>query len=593
MKSPKEFPPNNTGVGSKVKRKATTPRGEGIRPAGASQRSGDATALSVAVSAEPVVSPSSPPVPTPSSGGKFRVRAGQREFEMGVRRHRIAGLLARRQFGKTTIASRIALRKMMGTPGHTVIFGSVKLDLGREIVRKEAEAVQRAIALLEGAAGPNALFQVVDGQNGKDAAPLRAEDFAELYEAQRLEFRLYHSRTVYSRTKVVALTTAAVGETGDLILDEVGRVKNFREVWEAVKPIIASNPGFKCVLTTTPPPDDAHYSFELLAPPIGVEMPVSPIGNWYRSELGVHVLRISAYDAAADGVPMYDDDTGNPISPAESRAQDSDKDAWDRNYGVQFVLGGTAAVGLLQIDAAQRRGIGECVCVVVQDDVDFGRGLAWIREKLGSNRVGVGFDIATTEAQTSNPSSVTVMEERGADLVAVATIVWKTREPLIARDRLRRILEAIEFRGEGLRARRLAIDASNEVYFATELQQEFCEYCPVELVKGGVTIEVPGQEPQTTKAYLGNQLVGAFDDNRITTAPERYIKTDMRLVRRDRGSFQTELGTNGEHGDTFDSHKLALHALKSTGGAMESVDGIHLGHRGSFGDRTFRRRRLS
>lgn len=590
MKSPKEYPPD-TGAGSKVRRKATTPRGGGS--GGAARRlSGSVTAQSVAVSAESVVVPSSPQVPAPLVGSKFKVRSGQREFENGVRRHRLAGLLARRQYGKTTIASRIALRKMLATPGHTVIFGSVKLDLGREIVRKEAEAVQRSIALLAGDAGSN-LLQVVDGQRGRDAAPLTADDFAELYEAQRLEFRLYHSRTVYSRTKVVALTTAAVGETGDLILDEVGRVKNFREVWEAVKPIIASNPTFRCVLTTTPPPDDAHYSFELLAPPIGLEMPVSPTGNWYRSELGIHVLRITAFDAYADDVPMYDNDTGEPISPEQDRAKDPDKDAWDRNYGVKFVLGGTAAVGLLQIDAAQRRGIGQCLCVVVQDDSDFDRALAFLRANLGTNRVGVGYDIATTEKQTSNPSSVTVMEERGANLVAVVTIVWKTPDPAVATDRVWRTLEAIESRGEGLRARRLVIDASNEVYFATALQQLFCGHCPVELVKGGETIDLPGNEPQTMKAYLGNQLVGAFDDNRITTAPERYIKTDMRLVRKDRGSFDTELGTNGEHGDTFDSHKLALHALKSTGGAMESADGIRLGHRtGRAGTARYKARRL-
>lgn len=524
---------------------------------------------------------------------QFKVRSGQREFERGVRKHRLSGLLARRQYGKTTIASRIALRKMLSTPGHTVVFGSVKLDLGREIVRKEAEAVQRSLSLLEGAAGKANLFQVVDGANGKDAAALRADDFAELYEAQRLEFRLFHSRTVYSRTKVVALTPAAVGETGDLILDEVGRVKAFREVWEAVKPIISSNPSFRCVLTTTPPPDDAHYSFELLAPPIGVDLPVNPLGNWYRSELGVNVLRITAFDAYADGVPMYDDDTGAPISPEESRSRDHDKDAWDRNYGCKFVLGGTAAIGLLQIDAAQRRGIGQCLCVVVQDDVDFDIGLAFLQDHLGTNRVGLGFDVATTERESSNPSSVTVMEERGADLVAVVCFVWKTREPDVARDRLRRILEAVESRGEGLRARRLAIDATNETYFATELQQEFCGYCPVELVKGSQTIDLPGEEPVTMKAFLGNQLVGAFDDARITIAPERYIKSDMRLVRRDRGSFSCEVGPNGEHGDTFDSHKLALHALKSTGGAMESADGIRLGGRGRTGASTFRPRRLS
>ena len=42
---------------------------------------------------------------------------------------------------------------MLKRAGHTVVFGSVKLDLGREIVRKEAEAMQKAIAMLAAQAG--------------------------------------------------------------------------------------------------------------------------------------------------------------------------------------------------------------------------------------------------------------------------------------------------------------------------------------------------------------------------------------------------------------------------------------------------------
>ncbi len=509
----------------------------------------------------------------------FKVRAGQAEFERGVLLHRIAGLLARRQYGKTTIASRIAMRKMMLIPGHTVVFGSVKLDLGREIVRKEGEAMRQAIASLAEAAGDDVLLSVVDGTTGKDTAKLKADDFSELYEAQRLEFRLYHSKSIYSRTKVVALTTASVGETGDLILDEVGRVKNFREVWEAVSPIIASNPDFRCVLTTTPPPDDAHYSYELLAPPIGIELPINPQGNWYKSDQGVWILRISAWDAAANGVPLYDDDTGSPITPDESRARSHDKEAWDRNYGVIFRLGGTAAVGVLQLDSAQRRGVGKCACVVVDDDLDFDRAIAFLKEHIGSGQAGIGFDVATTEKEQSNPSSITVMERSGIEVVGVVTIVWKTADPAIAKARVRQVVQTVNSRPEGGRARRLAIDASNETYFATEVQTELCGLIPVELVKGGETVELPGQEPITKKALLGSRLVAVFDDNQITVAPERYIKSDMRLVRRDRGSFACEAGPNGEHGDTFDSHKLALWALSSTNGAMESAEGIRMGGR--------------
>lgn len=520
--------------------------------------------------------------------GLFKFRKGQQNFIKGVLKWRLTALLARRQYGKTTLAAMISLLKMMKTPGHTVIFASIKLDLGREIVRKEAEALQKSIAhMAQQAKAASKMLDVLDNQKARSVMTLNADDFAELYEAQRLEMRVYFSNTIYSRTKVVALTPAAVGETGDSILDEVGRAKNFREVWEAMKPIMSSNPDYRTIFTTTPPPDDGHYSVELLAPPVGMEFPVNPEGNWYKSELGVRVLRVDAWDAYADGLPIYDDDTGAPISPEQSRNGDFDKEAWDRNYGVKFIQGGTSALGLLQLDSAQRRGLGKCDCFVVQEDIDFDRGIAFLAEKLKeyhSDPIAIGGDLATTEKESSNPTAFTVMARRGMEKIAIATFVWKTREPKLAKERIRRIVETVNARQQpdgtpGGRARRMAVDATNERYFATELQQEFAALVPVELVIQSETVEQPGKEPITRKAQLGAMLVDEFDNNRITIAPSRYLKTDMRLVKRDRGTFVSDIGTNGEHGDTFDSHKLANHALDSSGGAITTVEGVRIGSR--------------
>lgn len=493
-------------------------------------------------------------------------RAGQRAFEMGVEQHRICAFLTRRQYGKTTNAARIALKKMMRTPGHDVVFGSVKLDLGREIVRKESFALRQAFAALSAeATQARAMLDVFDATTGKNVVQVSADDFADLYETSKLEFRLYHSPSVYSRTKVVALTPDAVGETGDLILDEVGRVKKFREVWEAVKPIIASNRTFRCILTTTPPPDDTHYSFELLAPPIGLDFPVNPEGNWYRSELGVWVLRVTADDAHADGVLLYDDDTGEPITPAESRARDPDKDAWDRNYGVKFVMGGSSACSLLSLHSAQARGPGQAEFFAVEEESDLDRALAWITDNLADGPVGLGLDVATTEKETSNPTAVTILERRGSDYVAVAIVVWKTVEDDLAEERIGRLLDAVAAREQGGRARRLCVDATNEKYFARRILRMFRARCPVELVVASETIDAGG-EPMTMKQFLGNQLVAELDDNHLTLPASRYVREDWRLVRKDRGSFHCEADAQGRHGDTFDSTKLALRALASPRG---------------------------
>lgn len=502
---------------------------------------------------------------------RFKLRAGQREFQRGVERHRISALVARRQYGKTTLSALIALKKMMKTEGHTVIFGSVKLDLGREIVRKEAESIQKAIRMLTAqAAEAGAKLDMVDAEKNASVAAIGADDFAELYEASRLEFRLYHSRSIYSRTKVVALTPDAVGETGDLILDEVGRAKKFRDVVEAMKPIIAANPEFRCIYTTTPPPDDSHYSHELLAPPIEAEFPVNPKGNWYRSEHGVHVLRISAFDAYADGVPLYDDDTGDAISPAESRARDPDKDAWDRNYGIKFILGGTAACGLMLLDTAQRRGVGQCAFFLIESDLDVERAAHWIAEHTGAGRVGIGWDLATTEKGSSNPSAVSVVERDGQEDLVRAVIAWKTRDPGLAMERIRKVIEAVEARPKGGRARRLCIDGTNERYFAEQARKDLCAQIPVEVVIASESIAVPGAEPMNMKQYLGGLLVGRLDDNHLTLPPERYVREDFRLVKKDRGSFVCEPDVQGRHGDTFDSTKLAERALE-TGGPVEAA----------------------
>ena len=501
---------------------------------------------------------------------KFKVRAGQRQFERDVELHRISALLARRQYGKTTIVARIALKKMMKQAGHSVVFGSVKLDLGREIVRKESAELHRAITLLSGQVPAKALLDVVD-EKGRSASALQDDDFAELYESSRLELRLYHSKTVYSRTKVVALTVDAVGETGDIILDEVGRAKKFQDVWEAMKPIIASNPDYRAIMTTTPPPDDSHYSFPLLSPPNNDDLPVSPIGNCYRSELGVFVRRITAYDAYADGVPLYDDDTGEAISPDESRRRDHDKDAWDRNYGVKFVIGGTSACGILQLNSAQARGVGQCALFQIQEDSDMQPALAWLKSKLSDGKIGLGWDLATTTKGLSNPTSVSVLEQKGNEFILRACFVWKTAEPEIAMERVRAIVQTVRSRSAGP-ARKLCIDGQNERYFAKLAQADLRGAVPVEIVIGSEAVEVLGQPDKiTVKQQTCGRLVEELDDNHLSLPPERYLKEDWRLVKKEKGQFVCEPDGQGRHGDTFDGTRFALRAISGSKPAQSSA----------------------
>jgi len=516
----------------------------------------------------------------------LQLRPAQRRFHKFVDQYRVSAFLARRQYGKTTTVAGVALKKMMRTRGHTVVFGSAKLSLSREIVRKEAQIMQEALRGMkaeggrQNAEGP---LRTIDSATGKVMpSDLHADDFAEVFEAQRLEFRFYHSKNAsdYSRTKVVALVPDAVGDTGDLMLDEVGRVRNFREVWEAVKPIISSNPQFRCTLTTTPPPDDTHYSFELLAPPIGLDFAANPNGNEYVSELGVHILRVDAFDAFAGGLSLYDDNTGEPLAPAEHRRRDHDKDAWDRNYGVRFIIGGSAACGLLLLDTAQRRGLGTCCCFLIDDDLSFDHALAWLAKNLTSNKVGIGVDWATTEKGTSNPTSVSITEREGAGYITRAVFIWKTADPDLAEDRLTRIVEIVNARKDGGRARRLCQDATSEKYFCARIKKKLRALVPVENVVGSETIEKPGGEKMTMKQCLGSIYVGELEDNHLTLPPERYLREDHRLPKKEKGTFICEPDPQGRHGDTFDSGKLSVWALVSRGSEGKAVAvaiGNHIG----------------
>ena len=66
----------------------------------------------------------------------------------------------------------------------------------------------------------------------------------------------------------------------------------------------------------------------------------------------------------------------------------------------------------------------------------------------------MGIDPATTTGETSNPTSVTVTQDRADGLWQPAVFLWKERNPKIARFRLGRILGVISQTAAG-RVRRV------------------------------------------------------------------------------------------------------------------------------------------
>ena len=452
--------------------------------------------------------------------------------------------LWRRQAGKTTNLAWLALRFMAENPGILVTFASASLLVGREMLLKEAHLFYQILEAWRTDAEEKQ-FKVESNIDG-----LKEDDFLEIFEAGKMEVKLWHDRTRYSRTKIIAPNPAtARGYTGFVMIDEIGFIQMLKELYEAMEPIASRNPDFRVLMATTPPEDDGHYSYDLTAPEPETVFNHSASGNWYTSQAGIPVHRVDAWDADLAGVKLYDRLTRQPISPEDHRKQALDRDAWDRNYGLKFLRGGISAVSLQSLGSAMERGRTQCIFA----EGDFP--IEW-QSLIGEGPVTVGLDPATTENERSNPTGLCIMERVGTEFIARLVLRFKTEDPYVSRAMIK---EALQIR-PGKRAKRLVIDATSERFFAAEIRREMSPICPVELVVSSEKTEYMGQE-MSVKSYLGNLLVNAFDDNEMCVPDSRPLKDDIRSVVKNKGSFENIVDSSGNHGDCFDAMKLALHGL--------------------------------
>jgi hypothetical protein len=504
---------------------------------------------------------------------------------------RKGALVFRRQLGKTTLMSGAALLCMIDLPGSLVTYCSASLLVGREVIEREAQLLYQTFAKLQDDAAQQELaLRVVDRDaSAKSDGPAKGkalpkiDDFTELFEKSRLVLRLWHSNTVSSRTLIIAPNPGtARGFSGWVLIDEVGWIADFRGMVDAMSPIASRDASFRQLWATTPPADDAHYSYEMLVPPAGMEFPVNPRGNWYISEAGVKCLRVDAWDAAAGGVQMLDEDSGNAITPDQSRALAYDKDQWDRNFGIKFITGGTSAVSLLAIAHAQERGSKSCQFISIDSDDDIDRACAWLKQSLTGGPVAFGFDVATTTKKLSNPSSLVVLEEIGAERPAKLVVVWKSANPDRHNLIVDRLLDAVEQRPSGGRVRRVGIDGTSERLFASDFRKRFMGRTIVEVVVASESTEKythkPTDQPTTMKQFTSGRCVEALENGVIALPAHRYVREDIRLVKKARGSFDNEVSATGQHGDVFDALKLAHFALRP-GGEFASASVKTTSHR--------------
>ena len=154
------------------------------------------------------------------------------------------------------------------------------------------------------------------------------------YENMRMEVRIAHDppggpkRT--GRLKVLAANPrTARGFSGDLILDEFAFHENSGAIWEAAEPILSANPEFLCRIASTG--NGKHNLFYRMSAGVGPDD-----GVIFTSVGGFKVSRVTRTGAHKLGVPVYDANTRQPITPDEARRQALDKRAYDQNYECKF-----------------------------------------------------------------------------------------------------------------------------------------------------------------------------------------------------------------------------------------------------------------
>ena len=175
------------------------------------------------------------------------------------------------------------------------------------------------------------------------------------YENMRMEVRVsFMSGKNTERTGRIKVLAAnprtARGFSGDLILDEFAFHENSNAIWEAAEPILSANPQFLCRIASTG--NGKHNMFYRMCAGDG---PVN--GQCFSSTSGFRVSRVTRTGAWEMGVPIYDANTRQPITPDAARAQALDKRAYDQNYECQFNDENMCLLTHELIQAAERPGL--------------------------------------------------------------------------------------------------------------------------------------------------------------------------------------------------------------------------------------------
>jgi hypothetical protein len=187
----------------------------------------------------------------------------------------------------------------------------------------------------------------------------------------------------------------------------------------------------------------------------------------------------------------------------------------------------------------------------------------------------LGNDVATTDKKSSNPSGFTVMEKLNGIYWERLVVRFKSADPEVSFA----VIESILAARPANEWKCLNIDATSEKYHAQNVRRRFRGRLRVNLIVNSEST-VFEREKYSFKTLLGDLYVSAFEDGLIALPPEDFILADHRLVKKQSGGYVTEVDAEGNHGDTFDSGKLAYWGHIGSGGKTRA-HGVPVGGTGA------------
>jgi hypothetical protein len=183
---------------------------------------------------------------------------------------------------------------------------------------------------------------------------------------------------------------------------------------------------------------------------------------------------------------------------------------------------------------------------------------SWTDRLQPGRPLALGYDVSTTTKVKSNPSSLTAMQDLGAEYAVPLLLRWKASEDWIHHAVIDCVLADIA--AAKCTPQALGIDATSEKLYAANLRNRLAGTVPVILCVFSENIDLFGEKMLMKTAGCG-LYVGDFEDNRMGLPNVDFVMADHRLVKDFKGTYQFEEDKHGNHADTFASSMLARYAL--------------------------------